>query len=137
MRFLAAVLLSDANQSLTTWASTTCAASSCHPLLEARGARREARGARREAALLIPHISCTRQRLPSAGRRLALCLCMCGALRNGSDHDLKTALAGLVQECLGSAVICDEMGEVANLAQVVQGAHADLAAVQQKQSRRR
>jgi hypothetical protein len=52
-------------------------------------------------------------------RRWRLALRLCGAFKNGSDHYLEAALSGLVQKCLGSPIICDEMREVADLAQVV------------------
>jgi hypothetical protein len=45
---------------------------------------------------------------------------------NGSDHNLETAFPDLVQECLRSPVIGDEMGEVADLAQVVQRTQSTL-----------
>ena len=56
---------------------------------------------------------------------------------NGSHHYLESVLSDFVEKCLGSPIIGDEVCEVADLAQVVQGTHADLAAVKQKQSRRR
>ena len=57
--------------------------------------------------------------------------------KNGRYDDLEPALPSLVEEGLRRPVIGDEMGEVADLAQVVQGPHPDLAAVQQQEARRR
>ena len=56
---------------------------------------------------------------------------------NGSHHYLESVVSGFVEKCLGSPIIGDEVCEVADLAQVVQRTHVNLAAVQQKQARRR
>ena len=57
--------------------------------------------------------------------------------KNGRYDDLEPALPSLVEEGLRSPVIGDEMGEVADLSQVVEGTHSDLAAVEQQEPRRR